>query len=65
MTNILEGLPYRFRYMDGKISKGGFKTFEKAVENFINCKHSGRYGTLYSKLKDVVCVEREKDCLQL
>lgn len=59
----LKNLPYRFRYMNGKISAGGFKTFEAAVKNFMDCKHSGKYGTLYSDLKDIVCIEREKDYL--
>lgn len=60
-TDILKDLPYRFRYMNGGISKGGFKTFETAVEAFMECKYSGTYAKLYSDLKDVVCVEREKD----
>lgn len=65
MTQILEGLPYHFRYMNGTVSKGGFKTFEAAVKSFMDSKHSGKYGTLYSDLKDVVCVERERDYIQL
>jgi len=61
MAKELKGLPYRFRYINGMISQGGFKTFEAAVEDFIKCKHSGMYASLYSDLKDVVCIERTKD----
>lgn len=61
MVKPLENLPYRFRYINGSISTGGFKTFEAAVESFMDCKHSKRFGTLYSDLKDVVCVERKRD----
>lgn len=59
----LKDLPYRFRYMNGGISTGGFKTFEAAVENFMDYKHSGKYANLYKDLKDVVCIERVKDYL--
>ena len=55
----LKDLPHRFRYINGKISKGGFNTFEEAVKCYFDSKEN--YGTLYSDLKDVVCVEREKD----
>lgn len=65
MVDILPDLPYRFRYRNGKISAGGWKTFETAVKCFMDCKHSGRYASLYSDLKDVVCVEREKDYISL
>lgn len=60
-----ENLPYRFRYMNGAVSKGGFKTFEAAISSFMDCKHSGKYAKLYSDLKDVVCVERTRDYVVL
>lgn len=54
MAENKEKLLYRFRYKNGMVSKGGFKTFEEAIHNFNLSKHSGRYGSLYSDLLDVV-----------
>lgn len=54
MGKAKEKLLYRFRYKNGMMSKGGFKTFEDAIHNFNKCKHSGWYGSLYSDLMDVV-----------
>ena len=61
MNKALPDLPYRFRYMNGTISKGGFKTFEQAVKIFMEYKHSGEHARLFSDLKDVVCIERKRD----
>lgn len=53
----LSGLPYRFRYMNGSVSQGGFKTFESAAKNFFDCK---KCGGIYNDLKDVICIEERK-----
>jgi hypothetical protein len=54
MAENKEKLLYRFRYKNGMVSKGGFKTFEVAIKHFNKCKYSEWYGSLYSDLLDVV-----------
>lgn len=64
MVEPLENLPYRLRYMNGKVSVGGFKTFDAAVKCFFECRDDFT-GTLFKDLKDVVCIERNKDYLEI
>lgn len=63
MPRALKGLPYRFRFKDGSLSRGGFKDFESAAASFLSEK---RRLPMYSeRLKDVVCIpEREPDYLK-